>query len=478
MASRDIDEGLREAERLIGEGKAADAEALCRELLAGWPDQQRILFTLGVALQGQSKMADAIDCYREVVQLEPEHPFAHNNLAVALYERRDGESALHHFKEAIRLQPERASLWANYARLLIDRGEVEDAKAAIQRAIALAPENQALKQQLLALAGEAPRAPEVEARRQRIWEIVPLAPDFDGMKLLAHPYLARTAPTNYRSPSLTTDEYGFRSLVRDGERFSYAEFTAAESPKAVVCGTSYIFGYGLAEEATLHGRLTAAGAGGALWYCFAVPLSNIVQQRIAFELFAPPDIRACVFFVGAMSACLALLTANEPYPCPPLFGLPTPGPRRTRTHSLDGGVVVGDIEASFSAATQTTRDSIEMIAARGKALGGCRTLFCFAPFLPWIDKPMCAEEHELTGLVRAQHRNIMATLEDPSLRDHWRDFIAAVGEASEAAGAGFIDFNQDPCFTGKDWLFLDDFHPTEKSVDHIMARITEWVDAG
>ena len=36
MASRDIDEGLREAEGLIGEGKATDAEALCRELLAGY----------------------------------------------------------------------------------------------------------------------------------------------------------------------------------------------------------------------------------------------------------------------------------------------------------------------------------------------------------------------------------------------------------------------------------------------------------
>jgi len=155
----------------------------------------------------------------------------------------------------------------------------------------------------------ADREADLVAARARLYALCPAAADFDRMRLVPRPYVMRLAEPNYRSPTLATDEHGFRVLVRNRERLGYREFCALTGRKAIILGTSIGFGYGLSgDERALQARLTACGAGDAAWYNLSLPMANIMQMRIAFELFASRDARLCVISCGVIGLALALLS--------------------------------------------------------------------------------------------------------------------------------------------------------------------------
>ncbi len=148
-----------------------------------------------------------------------------------------------------------------------------------------------------AMAGNAP----VENERQRIGrahramaEIHPPIADFDRMRIKWHPYHTFVAEPNFRSRTLNTDEYGFRPTVWNGRTIDYRGFAALDAPKGVVCGSSPIFGLGLSDGQTLQAQLSVGGE--VAWFSLSMPVLNLFQQRVLFELFAPKDGGYCVFF--------------------------------------------------------------------------------------------------------------------------------------------------------------------------------------
>lgn len=79
------------AERLDMEQSYADAEALYRELIAGYPDANEFRNRLAIALEKQGKRAEAIAALREAITHDPNNVVIQSTLAALL--ARDGQHA-------------------------------------------------------------------------------------------------------------------------------------------------------------------------------------------------------------------------------------------------------------------------------------------------------------------------------------------------------------------------------------------------
>lgn len=483
--AEDIDAALKRAAVLLQENDSSAAETLCRKICLEYPSDFRVYYPLGMALLSQSRLPEAIEALRAFTQRFSEHGNARNNLACALFLSGDLDGAREQFNAAADLVPDNPSVWINFSELQIRTGERDEAIASLEKAVQLAPDNTELKDKLTALQNADEASPVVtdddrarDLRQTKIYELVPLGRDFDALPMVSNPYLVQTAAPNYESPTLSTDEFGFRSLVKSGRRIGYHDYLEHDGRKGILCGSSPIFGYGLEEEGVLHNRLTAIAEEETLWYSLAIPLSNILQQRFALELFAPRDLDYCVSFVGGMAVFMALLSPILPEPYPPLFGVRTPGKTRKKNDCLYDGTEVADIAESFEIGTRTVCDNMKAISAWLRERSDCRVLYCCLPNLAHLDKPLTPEEATLRELFYEKHKGMIAIRQDPTLSERWQAFDRTIAATARECGADFIDLAKDEIYGSDEWLYLDQFHPSQRNIDHIADRILNWTSTG
>ena len=121
-------------------GKFAEAERVCRQILQQEPDQVAALRILSVALCRAGQSIAALPYLQKVVQLQPDAAEAWGNLGSALQEQGNMKAAIAAFNRAIALKPDHADAHYNLALVLQEQDRLEDALFHSEQAIALKPE--------------------------------------------------------------------------------------------------------------------------------------------------------------------------------------------------------------------------------------------------------------------------------------------------------------------------------------------------
>ena len=168
-----LHEALAYAERCRGEGRLAEAEAVCRRVLEAQPNTAEAVHMLGLIAHQNGKLTDAIkhvqratelappvalfhanlgemlrlagrprlavEAARRALAVEPNMPAALSNLGVALYELKDYEAAADAQRQAIAAKPDYAEAYSNLGNALHALKRFEEAIAAYRRAIELKP---------------------------------------------------------------------------------------------------------------------------------------------------------------------------------------------------------------------------------------------------------------------------------------------------------------------------------------------------
>jgi hypothetical protein len=120
-------------------GRFAEAELICRQVLAQVPEHVDALHLLGV-LAGQSgHHDDAIGLIGRAIELHPS-PEAYSNLGVALREKGRLDEAIDAHRSALRLKPDYTDAWRNLGVALNASGQFDEATAAFRRALEIKPD--------------------------------------------------------------------------------------------------------------------------------------------------------------------------------------------------------------------------------------------------------------------------------------------------------------------------------------------------
>jgi tetratricopeptide (TPR) repeat protein len=170
-----VAEGLAHVERCRREGRLAEAEAACRQILRAQPNLPEAVHLLGLIAHQQGKLDDAIEhlqraCRlapraalfhanlgemqrlagrprraveeaRRALAIEPKMPAALGNLGVALFELKEFEQAASAQRQAIAADPNFAAAHSNLGNALHSLHRFDEAVAAYRRAIELAPDH-------------------------------------------------------------------------------------------------------------------------------------------------------------------------------------------------------------------------------------------------------------------------------------------------------------------------------------------------
>lgn len=101
----EISSHFEEAERLLKEGKATEAEQLFLKAATANPGDPKIYARLGLLYLQQKNYSDAIESLKVAVKLDKYNPSRHYNLSLAYWGNKDEQKAIASVREAITLDP-------------------------------------------------------------------------------------------------------------------------------------------------------------------------------------------------------------------------------------------------------------------------------------------------------------------------------------------------------------------------------------
>jgi tetratricopeptide (TPR) repeat protein len=120
-------------------GKAAEAEAVFRRLVARHPEHPLAWFNLANAVRDQERYEEARDLYRRATQLAPPFAEAHCNLGVALQKLDRFEEAEQAFRVCLGLKPDFVGAYVSLAITLNCLRRHTEAEALCRKALARDP---------------------------------------------------------------------------------------------------------------------------------------------------------------------------------------------------------------------------------------------------------------------------------------------------------------------------------------------------
>jgi tetratricopeptide (TPR) repeat protein len=133
-------EVVREGERLLAQGRAAQALSLYQRLYDEAAARDRAtLLHYGLCLEAAGRLDEAVERYREAVVREPGFFEAHVNLAGVLWRAGQFERALAHARAAVDLAPEHPQCVRMLGSTLLQLSRLDEAERELRRALALAP---------------------------------------------------------------------------------------------------------------------------------------------------------------------------------------------------------------------------------------------------------------------------------------------------------------------------------------------------
>jgi tetratricopeptide (TPR) repeat protein len=125
---------------LYSQGKYAQAEKVCRQLLAARPNNPDAHNILGVSLNALGRGEDGVEELRKAIALAPESASIHANLGEVLRQLGRKEEAAEALEQAIKLEPDNAQAQNNLGITWFEQGKMRRAIASYRKAIELRPD--------------------------------------------------------------------------------------------------------------------------------------------------------------------------------------------------------------------------------------------------------------------------------------------------------------------------------------------------
>ncbi|MGY4507102.1 O-linked N-acetylglucosamine transferase, SPINDLY family protein [Bradyrhizobium sp. USDA 3650] len=137
---KQADAVLSAAATAYGQGRYAETEALCRDILKALPDHVDAMHLLGMCAHDGRRLEEAQQLLERVIALDPRLHDAHNNLATVHFDLGNYEAARRCQERAIALKPNFAVALTNLGNTLMHQGEYEQALELHERAIKIKPD--------------------------------------------------------------------------------------------------------------------------------------------------------------------------------------------------------------------------------------------------------------------------------------------------------------------------------------------------
>jgi tetratricopeptide (TPR) repeat protein len=129
-----------QAVQLYRAGRLAEAEGLCRRLLAAAPRHPGGVHLLGLIALSANQPGPALELFEKALELQPDYPDALNSRGVVLRRAGRHEEAAAAYRRAVELQPDHLNALNNLGNVLAHLGQAEEAVSVFKRALALKPE--------------------------------------------------------------------------------------------------------------------------------------------------------------------------------------------------------------------------------------------------------------------------------------------------------------------------------------------------
>ncbi|HWE01323.1 MAG TPA: tetratricopeptide repeat protein [Tepidisphaeraceae bacterium] len=129
-----------EALRVQQAGRNAEAQAMCRAVLAREADNGEAFYVLGLAVQAMGRADEAGEYYRRATELQPTLAEAWCNLGIVRRAQKRAEEALACFETAISVRGNVAELYNNFGLMLYDVGRCAESITALEHALRLRPD--------------------------------------------------------------------------------------------------------------------------------------------------------------------------------------------------------------------------------------------------------------------------------------------------------------------------------------------------
>ncbi|HWD41347.1 MAG TPA: sulfotransferase [Fimbriimonas sp.] len=162
-----LDQLMAAANQAYAQGRFADCQRLCRQVLTQAPTSVAPLVLLGISLSKLNDATGATEQFERAIQADPKCAPAYLWLSMALRSLGQGEAALQRAREATSQNPNDGFAQHNLAQCLLDLGKFAEAEPILRRVTAAAP-NVAMAHHSLgvALNGLARKAEAVSAFRR------------------------------------------------------------------------------------------------------------------------------------------------------------------------------------------------------------------------------------------------------------------------------------------------------------------------
>ncbi len=132
-------QALMLAEQKRRHGFLADADELCRRVLAAEPNNADAAHMLGIIAHQSGKLSEAIEHVRRAATLAPDQALYHANLGEMCRLAGRTDEAIAAGRRAIALNPQHAGALSNVGIALFDQGKFEEALEHYDRAVAIEP---------------------------------------------------------------------------------------------------------------------------------------------------------------------------------------------------------------------------------------------------------------------------------------------------------------------------------------------------
>jgi len=136
----DMAQSLHLATQHCQEGRLAESEAICRQILSTNANQPDALHLLGVIAQNAGHPDAAISLITRAIQLRPNWPEAYNNLGNVYCDKGFRNDAINCYRRAIQIQPNYGPVYHNLGHLLKEMGRLDEAAVACRQAIRFRPD--------------------------------------------------------------------------------------------------------------------------------------------------------------------------------------------------------------------------------------------------------------------------------------------------------------------------------------------------
>ena len=288
------------------------------------------------------------------------------------------------------------------------------------------------------------------------------------------PYLMRQGKSNFCSSTLNSDEHGFRRGVDQEGILSYQKWNTGSWQHGIILGNSVAYGVGTSEDSKIIGnRLNAQEIDlKRRWYTLALRASNMTQERLALEIYAPLD-KQWVVWISGINELIALIVGEG------LTDRPSPfvGERAWR-QAINPTQKINQRSDSLTQRYEMALNSVErdlfLVSHQCRAVGA-KFVFVLQPALSWIEKKLTPEEDNLVAVFDKAASPLQRAHNPDQLGEfkiRYRHDLRAICERNSIE---FMDANDDQRFTHREWLFIDRTHLTDLGHQCLESMMVEWL---